>query len=75
MSRTFNLIEGRVFATNGYPEMIFDKAGNHILDVRSHGRLQYAENGDELELQLSTFIQDAINEKMARMGIETLKTY
>ena len=75
MGRTFDLIEGRVYSTPGYPEMVFDKAGNHILDVRSHGRLQYADNGDELVLQLSTFIQDAINEKMARMDIKTLKTY
>ncbi|WP_238752481.1 hypothetical protein [Neolewinella maritima] len=64
-------------STPGYPTQIFDAAHNHIADVevRSWGRLQYMEEGDKMHAQLSAFIQDAINEKLARMESFDLSEY
>lgn len=68
------LIIGKVRSVKGYPTQIFDEENNHIADVevRSWGRLQYMEEGDKMHTQLSEFIQDAINEKMEKMGIKVL---
>lgn len=71
------LIVGGVKSVPGYPTQIFDALNNHIVDVevRSWGRLQYMEEGDKMHSQLSAFIQDAINEKLARMESFDLSEY
>jgi hypothetical protein len=42
--------------------MIHDKEGNHVLDIRGWGRLQYHENGEELQDGIAAWIVKTLNE-------------
>ena len=77
MRKKEKLIIGKVRSVEGFPTQIFDEENNHIADVevRSYGRLQYMEEGDKMHVELSNFVQDAINEKMERMKLKVLNTY
>lgn len=72
--KTEPIIEGKVkHNPNGW--CIFDSNNHHICDPRGWGRFQYMKDGHLLHDQLGDFIQDAINEKMDRMGITNLNEY
>lgn len=57
------LIVGPVKATYAG---VWDAEGHHILDMRGWGRLQYFENGDQIQDRLAEYVAAAINEKLER---------
>jgi hypothetical protein len=63
MDKIKKLIKGKVRYVT-YGTMILDEDNNHILDIRGWGRLQYMEDGEELQDSIGCFIVDAINEKL-----------
>lgn len=41
--------------------MIHDQEGNHILDIRGWGRLQYHEKGEELQDGIAAWVVKTLN--------------
>lgn len=46
--------------------MIHDKEGNHIVDIRGWGRLQYMKDGEILQDKIGDWVAQAINEKLSK---------
>lgn len=43
---------------------IWDADNFHVADIRGWGRLQYFENGDDLQDKIAEWVVSAINEKL-----------
>ncbi|MFW6219851.1 MAG: hypothetical protein ACOCZ5_01425 [bacterium] len=50
------------FRYDDYGQYIFDSNNNMVVDVRAWGKLQYYENGEELQDSLGNMITDFLNE-------------
>lgn len=55
------LIVGPVTSYGG---MMHDAEGNHILDVRGHGRMQYYQGAEAIEEKVEQWLVDAVNERL-----------
>lgn len=49
--------------------MVHDAEGNHILDIRGWGRIQYYENAEGIQDKIAQWVVDAINEKLDKQPI------
>lgn len=52
---------------------IFDDEGNHILDIRGWGRLQYLPDAEAKQDGIGEFVAEAINEKLLRTNNKAVR--